>query len=136
MTRTLTNTETIASIYDSFGRGDIDAVLARLAPDIDWLTPATLPWSDGDYHGPDAVTRYFASFMQHLTEPAIVPDELIDAGDRIVAQGHETGRAATTGRSFRARFTHTWTLDDGLVTQMRGVVDTAAICAAFAPARA
>lgn len=131
MTITLSNTETVAQVYDAFRRGDLDSVLARLAPDVAWLTPATLPWSRGDYNGPEEVTEYFTSFLGHLAEPAIVPDELIDAGDRVIAQGHEHGRASTTGQPFQARFTHTWTLRDGLVTQMRGVVDTAAICEAF-----
>lgn len=130
--RSSTNVEIVAGIYEAFGAGDLDRVLARLAPDVAWLTPATLPWSRGDYHGTGEVREYFASFLEHLGEPAVLPDELIDAGSRVVAQGHEHGRAASTGRPFRARFTHTWTLHDGQVAEMRGIVDTAAVRDAFA----
>lgn len=41
------------------------------------------------------------------------------------------GRAG--GRDFRARFSHIWTLRNGKVIRLEGIVDTAAIARAFAP---
>lgn len=124
-------TETVRAIYEAFGRGDVSDVMARLASDIEWITPPTLPWSQGRYQGPAGVGTYFTSFLEALDAPEIRPDELLAAGDRVIAYGFEHGRARATGKPFRARFVHTWTVVDGKVTRLEGLVDTAAIHAAF-----
>jgi hypothetical protein len=107
------------------------AVLAVFAPDIVWHTPATLPWSHGEYQGHDGVQEYFASFAAQLTDARIVPDELYACGDRVVALGFERARAGPTGVAFAAEFVHVWTLRDGLVVRLHGVVDTAIVRQAF-----
>jgi hypothetical protein len=33
------------------GRGDFGTVMGLLDPNVEWITPQTLPWSRGDYHG-------------------------------------------------------------------------------------
>ena len=133
---TTSNVAIVKSVYAAFARGDIDAVLAAMDPGIIWMTPATLPWSTGDYHGPTGVADYLASFARALADPAIVPEEFFDAGDHVVVNGLERATAAATGCGFTARFTHTWTLHDGRAIRMRGVVDTAAIrdCFTLRPA--
>ena len=125
------NTTIIAAIYGAFARGDLDAVLSAMHPDLDWITPASLPWSRGRYRGHDGIGEYFRAFLGTLADASVEPDELIDAGDRVVAIGCERARGAAGGRAFQARFVHIWTLRDGRVTQMEGVVDTAAIVAAL-----
>jgi uncharacterized protein len=35
------NRETVESIYQAFGRGDIAAIVERLAPDVEWDPPGT-----------------------------------------------------------------------------------------------
>ena len=121
----------VRSAYAAFGRGDLDAVLAVFHPEIAWLTPATLPWSRGEYHGHQGVMEYFASFLAHLEEPRIVPDELLVCGERVVALGFERARARATGVAFAAAFAHIWTLRDGRAVRLQGIVDTAAIRQAF-----
>lgn len=121
------NLDTVRAIYAAFARGDIATVLAAMDPEVAWLTPATLPWSAGDYSGRTGVAKYFADSAGALTNAAVVPQEFLDAADHVVVHGEARGTATETGRAFAARFTHTWTLRGGKVTRMRGVVDTAAI---------
>lgn len=130
--RTTTSTDTVAAIYESFAHGDIDSVMNVMDDAVEWITPATLPWSRGAYRGRDGLREYFGGFLAALSEPSVHPDELIAAGDRVIAIGYERGRGARSGREFRARFVHTWTVRDGRVTRMEGVVDTATIAAALA----
>ena len=122
-----TNIDLVKSVYASFARGDLPTVLSAMDPEITWQTPTTLPWSAGDYHGRLAVQDYLTSFTGALTDPVIAPEEFLDAGEHVVVHGQERAAAAATGRRFTVRFTHTWTLRDGLVTRMRGIVDTAAV---------
>lgn len=125
------NTATVAAIYAAFARGDLETVLEAMDDSVDWVTPATLPWSEGRYRGREGLSEYFGSFAAMLADPTIDPDELIAADDRVIAIGHERGRGVESGRAFEARFVHTWTLREGRVTRMEGLVDTAAITAAL-----
>ncbi|MDQ4117033.1 MAG: nuclear transport factor 2 family protein [Actinomycetota bacterium] len=129
------NVDLVKSIYAAFARGDVPAVLATFDQDISWQTPATLPWSTGDYHGPEGVAEYFGQFMTALTDPAIVTDEFLDAGDQVVVHGEERATSTATGRRFAARFAHSWTLRDGRVTRMRAIIDSATVRDSFTPAR-
>ena len=121
----------VRATYAAFARGDLPSVLAAFAPDVRWRTPATLPWSRGDYFGHAGMLDYFDSFARHLDGPAIVPRELLEAGDRVIALGVEQGRARSTGVAFSAEFAHIWTLRDGRAVEMQGIIDTAVVRRAF-----
>ena len=50
------NVEVIRGAYDAFERGDVPAVLASMAPNIEWNEAENFPYADGNpYIGPDAV---------------------------------------------------------------------------------
>jgi ketosteroid isomerase-like protein len=123
--------ETVEALYSAAARGDFEAFLGLLDPDVEWLTPETLPWSRGDYHGRDDVGEYFASIGQAVDDVRVEPDELLSCGEHVVALGTYGGRSRLTGRAFSARFAHVLTVDQGRVVAMRGFEDTAAIRAAF-----
>jgi ketosteroid isomerase-like protein len=124
---TSSNTETVAGVYEAFARGDVEAVMAAMDPEVAWVTPPTLPWSRGRYHGRDGLAEYFDGFLTALADARVEPEEFLDAGERIVVLGHERARGAESGRRFAARFAHVWTVIDGRVARMEGVVDTATI---------
>ena len=124
----------VSSMYGAFARGDLAAVLAGLAPDVEWVTPPTLPWSTGRYAGHAGVLAYFESFLAALDDARVEPDELRDTGAGVVALGHERGRVRGTGRPFTARFAHVWTIEDGRVRRLEGIIDTATVRRAFEPA--
>jgi ketosteroid isomerase-like protein len=118
-------------LYAAFARGDFEAAFELMDPHIEWLTPETLPWSRGDYHGRDEVAQYFAGLGEALEDVRVEPDDLLRCGGDIVALGLYHGQPRITGRPFAARFAHVLTVRDGKVTVMRGCEDTAAIAAAF-----
>ncbi|HZQ39082.1 MAG TPA: nuclear transport factor 2 family protein [Dehalococcoidia bacterium] len=109
----------------------MEAVLSAFDPAIVRHTPATLPWSRGDYHGHGGVREYFTSFLAALDEARILPNTLLACGDRVVGLGFERARVRAAGASFAAEFAHIWTVRDGRVVRLDGIVDTAAIRQAF-----
>jgi uncharacterized protein len=123
--------ETVEALYAAAGRGDFEAMMQLLDPDVEWITPQTLPWSRGDYHGRVQVGEYFASLGEAAEDVRVEPAELLSCGEQVVALGDYSGRSRSTGRSFNARFAHVMTISEGKVTVMRGHEDTAAIRAAF-----
>jgi ketosteroid isomerase-like protein len=53
--------EAVRRLYDAFGRGDIDGVLAELSGDVDWAAEAastSVPWY-GAFRGREEVPRFF-----------------------------------------------------------------------------
>jgi len=58
------NIEAIQTIYEAFGRGDLEAILGALTDDVDWATEtasSVAPWY-GVRHGKESVADFFAKF--------------------------------------------------------------------------
>jgi ketosteroid isomerase-like protein len=123
--------ESVKALYAAFARGDLEGAFELIDPHVEWLTPETLPWSRGDYHGRDEVAQYFAGLGEAVEDVQVEPDDLLTCGENVIALGLYRGRSSVTGRPFAARFAHVLTVRDGRVIVMRGYEDTATIAAAF-----
>jgi uncharacterized protein len=58
------NIATIKSIYEAFGRGDTEYIVAQVTDDVDWAAEASgkgAPWY-GTHRGPDGVRTFFEQF--------------------------------------------------------------------------
>lgn len=126
---------TAREMYAEFARGDIEAVLDLLDPEVEWVVPETLPWARGPYRGPGAVAEYFTSFATALDDAAVEPHELLGCRNGVVSLGTERALVRTTGERFAVPFAHVIRIRDGRVVSLHGHVDTAAIRAAFEPGR-
>ncbi|WP_269716369.1 nuclear transport factor 2 family protein [Caulobacter sp. NIBR2454] len=129
------NFELVKHFYDSFVRGDIDAVLATLSDDLDWRESENFLLGDRNpYRTPAAVAegvfkRVAAEFQDYVAGP----DELIDAGDTIVAVGRSKGVMASTGKPFDAKYTHIVRVADGKIVSWHQLIDTLEIWRAQQP---
>ena len=120
-------------VYDAFAKGDILAVLDFLSADIDWTEAEGFPYG-GTYHGPKAVLEgVFMRLGSEWEGYAAVPDELIDAGDTVVALGKYSGTYKRTGKSFQANFAHVWKIRDGKAFRFVQYVDTLIVQRALQP---
>lgn len=125
------NTEVVAGIYEALERGDLDAVLAALDPDIEWVEPDTPGlYFAGAHQGVEAVVRnVFATTSTTWDEFRIVVDELLGDGEAVVALGRFRARAGE--RRLDAPFAHVWRVRGGLAAEMRNFTDTAAFLTAL-----
>jgi uncharacterized protein len=121
------NVNVIRGVYEAFGRGDIQNVLAALDPQVEWLEAENFIYADGNpYVGPEAVLQ--GVFMRLGTEWegfSVSPQEIHDAGETIVSQGHYSGTYKQTGQRVRAQFAHLFTFRDGKVAKFQQYTDTA-----------
>jgi uncharacterized protein len=62
-TQTGTQVERLRQGYENFGKGDLEAIRADLAPDIVWHVGGNSPLT-GDYRGLDEVFALFGRFFQ------------------------------------------------------------------------
>jgi ketosteroid isomerase-like protein len=128
----MSNQDTVRDIYAAFGRGDIPAILDRLAPGVRWDH-----WPDGSggqrhgvpwleqRTGPEEVGGFFET-LAALEFHRFEPTALIGEGDRIAALIDVEVTVRATGERFRDGEVHLWTFDDGgRVCEFRHVVDTA-----------
>jgi ketosteroid isomerase-like protein len=78
---------TLREAYSAFNRGDMDAAVAGLDPQIEWNEPPEFP-GGGAYHGREAVKGYLTQSRANWAEGASEPEQMIPAGDRIVVMVH------------------------------------------------
>ena len=120
------NLDLIRGVYAAFAAGDIEAVLARMAPDIAWHEAENFPYADrSPYLGHDEIVAgVFARLGSEWNGFAAVPDEFLDAGDAIVVLGRYRGACKATGRPLDAQMAHVWRVEDGKAVSFRQYVDT------------
>jgi len=124
----------VRSVYDNFARGDIPAVLAVMAPDIEWVEGSQdfLPHR-GIHRGPAEVAdKVFGMVMRNFDEFAVVPEQIHDAGEVVIVEGRAVGKTKT-GSLLDARATWVWTVRNGLATANHNYHDTDAWRHALTP---
>jgi ketosteroid isomerase-like protein len=78
--------------------GDLNALRAVFDDEIVWDTRSHAPLDlEGVYHGPEAVIALFKSWASAWKEYRFEVEEIIDAGDSVVAGIRETGRGIGSG---------------------------------------
>ena len=126
--------ESVQRLYDSYGRGDVDGVLAELADDVDWAAEAAgtaVPWW-GAYRGKAEVPGFFKEIASNIeiTEFSILGYTSNDTD--VVATVHWTFTVQATGKSASMYMQHWWRFADGAIVWFRGSEDTEQSAAAFA----
>lgn len=117
------STDSLRNLYEAFGRGDMDVVLAFLQ-DTEWVEAEGAPWG-GVYNGSEAILNgVFGPIMQDLQDFKVTPHEILAVdGDRVLGIGNYTGHGP--GGALNARFAHVWTVRDGRATHFEQFADTA-----------
>ena len=120
------NVSVVHGIYNAFGAGDMPAVLGAMSADIVWNEANNFPYADGNpYVGPEAILN--GVFMRCATEWngfGVEVDEVIDAGDTVVALGHYTGTYLASGKTQKTQMVHVWRIADGKAVQFQQYADT------------
>lgn len=118
--------QVVEGIYSAFGTGDVPGVLGRFHDDIHWNEANNFPYADGNpYIGPDAVLGgVFGRCVGEWDGFRVEIDELLDAGDTVVALGHYGGTYKATGMPQRTQLVHVWRIRDGKAAQFQQYADT------------
>jgi uncharacterized protein len=116
--------EFVQGMYAAFGRGDIPAVLAGMADDIEWHEALGMPYG-GVFRGGDAVVaNVFGPIATDVEGFAVVPEEFVGSGDTVAAVVRYTGTGKVTGKTLDVPVVHIWDIRDGKVTRFRQFIDT------------
>jgi uncharacterized protein len=118
----------VRSFYAYLARGDVPAVLAGLAPDIEWTEAERFPYYGGTWRGPDAIVKgLFEPLGRDWTSFAVNAEQFVTEGNHVVSLGRYVGTHRGTGRSVTAAFAHHWTVRDGKIVRFVQHTDTAKV---------
>jgi ketosteroid isomerase-like protein len=116
--------EFLKGLYAAFGRGDVPAVLAGFADDIEWHEAEGMPYG-GIYRGGEAVVQnVFGPITTDVEGFAVTPEEFVGSVDTVVALVRYTGTGKVTGKALDVPVVHVWDIRDGKVTRFRQFIDT------------
>jgi ketosteroid isomerase-like protein len=104
------NVEWIKAGFEAHNRGDVDALVAVYHPEAVFETLLL-----GTHHGNESIRVIFEENQKTMSGYDVVPVELIDAGDKVVAVAQAVGAGQTSEISLDDAFAFVFTFKDGLV---------------------
>jgi ketosteroid isomerase-like protein len=85
------------------------------------------PAPGGHFNGADEVLGILAKLPEHYDELSVSPDEYLEDGDTVIAVGHISAQAKSSGEQFETPFAHVWRMKDAKVNQALIIEDSAVI---------
>lgn len=124
----MTPIETVQEIYAAFGRGDVPAILQRLADDVQWEYGASenpVPWLQ-PLHGRDQVPRFFDALLSNVEITRFEVVKIFGDDATVVDLVNLEYTARATGRKVQELDeVHVWHFDAaGQVQRFRHRADT------------
>jgi ketosteroid isomerase-like protein len=113
--------------YLASAAGDLDALRATLAPDVEWTEMAGFPLA-GTYRTPDGVTtNVMEALVRDWDDWTAHDDHYVTDGEDVVVLARYTARHRSTGRSIDVRVAHHFVVRGGLIVRFEQFVDTALV---------
>ena len=106
------NLDVVRAGYEAWSRGDVDSVLASLDPEVELHDPPESPDAQ-TWHGHEGYRRSLEQFLTAWEEVSIEPEQLVDAGDKVLARVHYRGKSKGAGVEVEAHIFHVFTMRDG-----------------------
>jgi uncharacterized protein len=113
------NVEIVRRVSDAFAAGDSDTLFALVAPEIEWDFSHVDTWLEEKiYRGYDGIAEFFGKWVREWDDYSFEVEDIIDAGDRVVAIVRDEGRGKSSGIKLERRHAEVWTVRGGKVTRI------------------
>jgi ketosteroid isomerase-like protein len=128
------NVDKSNAFIDAYNRRDYEAALEHFDPQVEWILPAQQRADSGI--GRRSVMRFFESVEETMEDLQLLPQEVVDAGDRVATRLRHRGTGNASGAEIDAELYHqVMTFRDGVIVRAEYFDDwDAALAAAHAPA--
>ena len=91
------NVELVGEAVEAFNRGDFDAALERMHPDIEWQTPDTFP-DAATYRGREAVREFWRTWRETFRGFRLLLEECVPVGEHyVLASFRVSGEGTASG---------------------------------------
>ena len=113
------NVEIVRRVYEAVARGKAETVHALYDPEVQWDHSARKRGSGhGLYRGHEGIRRWFRAWNEAWVESDFRLEELIEAGDDVVAVVSRRGRGRVSGVEVQSPGAVLWTIRDGKVARV------------------
>jgi uncharacterized protein len=131
------NLDVVRRLYDAFGRGDLEEMVAPLDPGVSWRTPGApdLP-TGGLRHGVSAVREFFGLLLNTFDFADFTPRDFLAAGDKVVVLGTSREGPKGSGRLVDFRWVHVFTFSNGRIVAFEEPADVTELVREFRASRA
>jgi ketosteroid isomerase-like protein len=89
------NVDKAREFIAAYNRRDFDAAVESFDPEIEWVLPDRQ--SSDSCRGPAEVKRFWEGIDETFDELRLVPQEFVDAGDRVATRLRHHGRGKRSG---------------------------------------
>ncbi len=118
-------------LYGAIENRDMEALEDILDPDVEWITPPSLPWG-GTRRGIAGVKEFAGELADQVNDREVEVDEIIDVGDgELVVLGRFRGEARLTGSPMEAEFAHHVRVTGGKIGRFQNYIDSGEILRAL-----
>jgi hypothetical protein len=108
------NVELVRAGFAAYNRGDLDALMETYDPGVEFVTLLL-----GTHRGREAIRIIYEENREALAGYRLDPDELIDAGNQVIAVARLGGAGQASGIGLRDRMAFLFTIKDGLLIRQQ-----------------
>jgi ketosteroid isomerase-like protein len=111
------NVDKTRAFIEAYNRRDFDAAIRDFDPQVEWVLP---PMQGFDSCvGPDQVIIFWEGLDDTMDELQLVPQEYVDAGDRVAVRLRHFARGKGSGVEIETELYHqVTTFRDGVIVRM------------------
>ena len=121
--------------YLASAAGDLEALRATLAPDVEWTEMAGFPLA-GTYRTPEGVTtNVMAKLAADWDDWTAHDDTYVAEGENVVVLARYTATNKATDKAIDVRVAHHFTVRSGQIVRFEQFVDTAKVREAMSVSR-
>ena len=112
------NVEIVRTIYDEWGRGNLQAGVSHFDPRIMFIPYEGRPDGKSHYVGTKGIAEFMRTWLTEWTDFSITAEELADAGDSVVVAQRQRATGKTSGVQAELSFFAVWTFRGRAVIRM------------------
>ena len=124
------NVQIVKDFFAAIGRGDMQAVQALCAEDIEWIIPGKDWPLAGTRRGHAGLADLFQTHSEKVETSFMEAREFVAQGDRVLVIGFARGKILATNKTFEDDWIFAVTVRIGKLTNIREYIDTQALARA------
>ena len=124
------NVQIVKDFFAAMHSGDMQALLALSAEDIEWIIPGEGWPLAGTHRGHAGLADLLQKASETLETSYPKPFEFVAQGDRVLVVGFAGGKIIATNKTFEDDWVFAITVQNGKLTNIREYIDTQALARA------
>jgi ketosteroid isomerase-like protein len=116
------NVEAYKRAVEAANRGDLEALLEELDPEVEWY-PQVVGLGSEVYRGAEGIREVFADMGETIPDAVLQVGEIRDLGDRLLSFGRLRAHGSESGAPTEVPFNQLIHFRDGKATVLRTFLD-------------